>query len=192
MPEMMELPDTLRWTLIEPLLEVRLQRKLTELRQRSATHHLNTIFFQTLSRYLGALKNNEAMEQVARSIPYSCLKKHANNLTALEAILLGQAGLLTTPPHDEYEATLLAEYHFYRQKFALQPPEGILFRKLRLRPPSFPARRLALVAQLMHHEEELLAAITSYNQPLVTELLAMPPPNIGRSIPILPNPLPPT
>lgn len=175
MPEMMEVEESHLWSLIRPLLHLRFSRKLEELRQRSDTNHLNTIFFHTLMHYLGALKNNEAMEQVARSIGYSFLKKHANDTTALEAMLLGQAGLISNAPRDAYEEMLLSEYLFYRKKFGLSPVDGLSFKHLRVRPSSFPARRLAIVAQIIHREEEILPAITNGDLTTVRRILALPP-----------------
>lgn len=40
-------------------------------------------------RYVGRHQNNEVMEQVAHSLPYSYLKKHRIPLAALEAMLTG-------------------------------------------------------------------------------------------------------
>ena len=73
-----------------------------------------------LVAYLGCHRNNDPMEETARSIPYRALKRHASDPMALEAILLGQAGLLqTTAPRDDYEAQLTEEYLFYRSAFDL-------------------------------------------------------------------------
>ncbi|MDO5036175.1 MAG: DUF2851 family protein [Porphyromonas sp.] len=175
MPEMMSLEPNQRDVIIHSLLPQRLDRKLAELRARTNDNHLNTIFFYTLVRYLGALKNNDAMEQVARSIRYSYLKKHSDDLTALEAILLGQAGLISDTPRDSYEAELLGEYQFYREKFALTPASSIHFKRLRVRPVSYPTRRLAIAAQIIHHEEELLDAMQGGDTGRLRRVLATPP-----------------
>lgn len=175
MPEMMVLGAEGVLDRALQLLPERVEDKLTKLRGRSETDHFNSIFYLTLMRYVGAHQNNEVMEQVAHSLPYSFLKKHASDLTALEAMLMGQAGLLSEAPRDDYEARLLEEYQFYRQKFDLTPLPSGSFRYLRLRPPSFPARMLGIVAMIIHHEEELLSAVAQLDKPKIVSALKVAP-----------------
>lgn len=157
------------------LLEERVWDKLAKLRARSDTDHFNSIFYLTLMRYVGVHQNNEVMEQVAHSLPYSYLKKHASDPLSLEAMLLGQAGLLSETPRDEYEERLLGEYSFYREKFGLTPLPSGRFRYLRLRPPSFPTRMLGIVAMIIHHEEELLSAVAGLDKASVLRVLRVAP-----------------
>lgn len=157
------------------LLPQRIEDKLSLLQARSDSDHFNSIFYLTLMRYVGAHQNNELMESIARSLPYQFLKKHSSDLIALEAMLLGQAGLLTDEPRDEYEGRLLSEYQFYRQKFSLTPLPNGQFRFLRLRPAAFPARMLGIVAQIIHHEEALLSAITRLQHSEIIRILRVKP-----------------
>lgn len=163
------------------LLPNRIETKLQHLRARSDSDHFNSIFYLTLMRYVGAHQNNEVMESVARTLPYHYLKKHASDPLALEAMLIGQAGLLSAKPHDEYEEHILAEYLFYRQKFSLIPIPAKSFRYLRLRPAAFPARMLAIVAQILHHEEELLSAIIRLNHKEIVRVLTLEPSDYWQS-----------
>lgn len=156
------------------LLNSRLSRKLNDLILRSSDSHVNTIFYRTLMRYMGAFQNNDVMEIVASSLPYIYLKKHAGDIKALEAMLLGQSGLIKEPVSDEYSAELLTEYHFYKEKFGLIPI-NVKFSYLRLRPSSFPARRLAIIAQLIHREDDLLSAIIHLQKDKIIHLLSLPP-----------------
>ena len=175
LPEVASLPREQWQELTELLLPQRLQRKVEALQQCSQTTHINEIFYKSLMRYLGAYQNNAAMEEVANSLPYQYLKKHANDLEALEAMLIGQAGLFNATPADAYEATLQEQYLFFQQKFGLSPISPQLFSYLRLRPPSFPSRMLALVAQLLHREVDLLQAITTLDHSGVYQLLQAAP-----------------
>ena len=137
---------------------------------------VNAFLFRSIMRYLGCHRNNDPMEETARSIPYRALKRHASDPTALEAILLGQAGLLhTTAPRDEYEAQLTEEYLFYRSAFDLTPIGEGKFRKLRLRPAAYPARMLSIAAQIFHHEDELMGAVTTRDWERLDHLLRVKP-----------------
>lgn len=161
--------------LVPGLLRERMHQKLEKRTGTTAGTYSNTFFYHALMRYLGAHQNNDVMEQVARSLPYTYLKKHASDPAALEAMLLGQAGQISSEPRDSYEAELGKEYAFYREKFALEPlPPGV-FRKLRVRPPSYPARMLAIAAQIIHREDELRTALVNQDYTTLTSLLSHPP-----------------
>lgn len=107
--------------------------------------------------------------------PHNILKKHANQLQTLEAILLGQAGLISDQPRDAYEAKLAEEYHFYRQKFGLTPIAQNSFNRLRVRPVAFPTRRLAMVARWLQQYDALLTAFAQSDRATIEKIFALPP-----------------
>lgn len=104
-----------------------------------------------LMRYWGNKVNNDAFEQIARSLPVRILRKHTDQLPLLEALYFGQAGLLEDIPNDEYQAKLKEDYLFLRTKYNLTPIAPGSIRLLRLRPSAFPHRRLAQMASLRYH-----------------------------------------
>lgn len=174
-PEIAEVPEIKLHNILDRLAVDRLQSKITALGQRTEDDSYHALFYHTLMRYLGAHGNNDAMTLVAQQLPHLFLKKHANDLTALEAMLLGQASLISDNPRDDYEARLRDEYLFYAKKFDLRPvPQGI-FRKLRIRPYSYPARRLAIAASLMKQEGDIMTAISTLDFARLEALLASPP-----------------
>lgn len=175
MPELLQLGNEAILDKLLELLPIRLEEKLQKLRQRSETNDLNTLLYQTLVRYVGAKQNNDVLECVAQHLPYTYLKKHATDLTALEAMLIGQAGLIKNEPRDDYEAQLLSEYLFYQNKFGLTPIAPMSFSHLRLRPSSFPTRMLAIVASIINNEEELLASLTALDKPCLIKCLSTSP-----------------
>ncbi len=175
MPELLEIGcDRILDKALE-LLPIRVEEKLEKLKRRSDTNHLNTLFYHTVMRYIGGLQNNDIMEQVAQQLPYAYLKKHATNIQALEAMLIGQASLFNPHPRDDYERALKEEYTFYRSKFSLTPIPPDSYTYLRLRPSSFPARMLGIVAALLHNEEALLSALTQLDKPKIIESLRQSP-----------------
>lgn len=112
-----------------------------------------------LMRYLGGKVNNDAFEQIARQLSPSILLKHKTSSLALEALLLGMGGLLESDPIspevDQYREQLGEEFTFLAHKYHLSPlPPGTI-RMLRLRPSAFPHRRLAYLAVLYYHSDNL-------------------------------------
>lgn len=119
-------------------------------------------FYVVLTRSLGTGVNSDAMERLARSLPYSCLLHHKDNLTQLRALLLGQAGLLQSqdaamkPAADQQEWHLMQrEYAFLRQKFQLTPLPPTVWKMGRIRPPAQPEERLKALALLIYSRRDL-------------------------------------
>lgn len=110
---------------------------------------LQTVFV-TLARGLGFGTNADNMERLARSIPYQKLLRHTDNTEVIEAILLGQAGLLNhSAPADEYEAYLSREYNFYATKYGLRPIASPVWHLSARNYANTPLRRLALLAKII-------------------------------------------
>jgi len=106
--------------------------------------------FVTLGRALGAGINGDAFERVAASLPLRLMHKHCDSLLSLEAMLFGQANLLAGAPSAPYTDQLRREYEFLSDKFGLRAPESLTWRMSRMRPASFPHRRLATLAHMAY------------------------------------------
>lgn len=115
--------------------------------------------FITLARALGAGINGDAFERIAASLPLRLLHKHSDSLLALEAFLFGQARMLDEAPAGPYVDRLKTEYEFLRNKFGLRAPESIIWRMSRMRPASFPHRRIATLAQMVYGGFNLMQQI---------------------------------
>lgn len=95
---------------------------------------------------------------LAQSLPLKILASHRDNLQQLEALILGQSGLLDAVPRpDAYTHDLLKEYHFLRRKYALTPVPAYQWKFMRMRPANFPSIRLAQFAMLIHQSLDLFA-----------------------------------
>lgn len=122
-------------------------------------------FYVVLLRSLGTGVNSDNMERLARSLPYSCLLHHRDNLLQLTALLLGQSGLLSKPaatlPQEQQSEWLLMqrEYAFLSQKFSLKPMPGNVWKTGRIRPPAQPEYRLRVFARLIHHHHDLYSKV---------------------------------
>jgi hypothetical protein len=103
-------------------------------------------FFVMLARSFGFGTNAEPFEMMARQTPIKAILHHGDDLKQIEAILLGQSGLLGDVPKDAYHAQLLREYTFLKAKYNLSAVDAHLFKFLRLRPGNFPTIRMAQLA----------------------------------------------
>jgi hypothetical protein len=138
----------------------RLQRKsgyVLQLLQQN-NNHWEEAFWQLLAKNFGGSINAEAFEAIARSVPVTLLAKHKNQLQVLEAILLGQSGLLQNVFSESYPRLLQREYRFWQKKYQLNKI-SVPVHFLRMRPASFPTVRLAQLAMLVHHSSHLFSKI---------------------------------
>jgi hypothetical protein len=144
----------------ERLLAERLLRKAktvaTYLQQNN--YHWEETFWWLLARNFGMKVNADAFEAVARSVSITNLAKQKYQVQQLEALLLGQAGLLKKAFSEEYPKLIQVDYNFQQHKYKIKPvPVPFLF--LRMRPGNFPTIRLAQLAMLIHKSAHLFAKI---------------------------------
>ncbi len=144
----------------ERLLLERLLRKnkhIVQLLHNNQAYWEETCW-QLLARNFGTPVNAEAFENMARTLPLAILLRHRHQLTVVEALLLGQAGLLQGDYTDDYARLLQREYSFHRRKYKLPaPPHAAWF--LRMRPAAFPTIRLAQLAALLTKSTHLFTSI---------------------------------
>jgi hypothetical protein len=124
-------------------------------------------FYMMLALNFGFKVNNEAFEQLARSLPLGVLGKHKNNLLQVEALLFGQAGLLDkkTSLKDIYFDELQKEYRHLKTKFTLTPIPESIWKFMRTRPVNFPTIRIAQFAQLVVQSTHLFSKILEEENP---------------------------
>lgn len=154
---LLELSTQERRILFSCLYRMRMQRKVRAAAQILARSDgdWNQCFYALLCRYFGGTLNGEALEQLAFSLPLHLLQKHSDHLEQVEALLLGQASLLSVLPDSDYRQFLEREYSFLRHKYELHPlPVGVV-RRARARPANLPERRLLQLAQLLTEREFL-------------------------------------
>lgn len=117
-------------------------------------------FYVSLARNFGFKVNNTPFELLAKSLPLRYLARHKSNLLQLEALLMGQAGLLAGKEFtDAYPQALQNEYRYLQTKLKLMPVDPKLWRFLRLRPANFPPIRIAQFAQLIYKSTSLFSYV---------------------------------
>lgn len=123
----------------------------------------NEVFYILLTRNFGFGLNSEPFQQLACSLPFRYIQKHRHSISQVEALLLGQAGLLEDEGGDEYYRLLRREYHFLAYKFGLKPIDSSRFKNLRVRPIGFPPLKLAQLAMLWFSYDTLFSQILEAN-----------------------------
>ena len=149
----------------------RLERKTEDIRRRAdrCNGSWEDAYFVTLARNYGFGINGDAFEQWAYHVPLPVVGKHRDDLFQVEAIFMGQAGLLnldTVPQHyreqalnEGYFAKLRNEYQYLAHKFSLEPMDAKLWRFLRLRPQNFPHIRISQLANLYYERKANLSKL---------------------------------
>jgi hypothetical protein len=144
----------------ERLLAERLTRKSAVVFDflEGNAEHWEEIFWWMLARNFGLKVNVEAFEEMARSIPTRILGRHKNQIHQLEALLMGQAGLLNESFSEDYPLLLQREYKFLQNKYGLHSIKLPIYFH-RMRPGNFPTVRLAQLAMLIHNSAHLFSKI---------------------------------
>lgn len=131
----------------------------------SATYHM-------LSRALGLKVNVDAMDALAYALPLSIIQKNANDRHHVEALLLGQAGILgAVDVHDDYSAALQITYTHLSHKYQLTALASSRWRYSKMRPTSFPDIRLAQLAAILNESTQLFQYIRENGVTAITDLL---------------------
>lgn len=148
------------------LLYERLSQKIDDIRDLllKTNFHFEEVFFRMLARGFGFSVNSAAFEILSASVPWPVVQKCRSSVLQMEALLLGQSGLLFKAchkyPEDEYLQELAVEYRFLQRKFDLVPMPASLWRWLRLRPENFPEIRIAQLAAMMVENVSLFSDLT--------------------------------
>ncbi len=156
-----------QWT--DALLAERLERKTDDILRWLEQYQKdwNEVFYILLCRNFGFGVNSDAFERLARSLPFKCILKQRPSVSQVEALFLGQAGLLNDSNENRhhYYRLLQQEYVFLRKKYGLQPLEPHIFWNLRLRPNATPHIKLVQLAAIWIRHDTLFSSILSARTP---------------------------
>lgn len=146
---------------LERLVVERLERKATAVSQMldDSKGSWETACYWLTAHYFGGKANAFPFELLAKSTPLTLLARYRNDRDRIEALLLGQAGLLNGYFEDEYPRQLQTEYEALRKGFSLTPISPHLWKFFRLRPSSFPTVRISQFASLMVSSKNLFSKL---------------------------------
>jgi hypothetical protein len=125
-------------------------------------------FYRLLSRYFGFRVNTEPFEMLATALPFKLIRKHADNIFQIEALLFGTAGMLQEglfreALNDDYYIDLIKEYRILSAKYSLKPIHGWLWKFSKLRPVNFPSIRISQLAAMVSVAGGLFSKVTGIN-----------------------------
>ena len=146
---------------LERLYVERLEQKseLTQKMLDTSQNDWEAVLIKLLFKNFGLKVNGDAFLNLINSIDFSIIRKEQQSLVNIEALLFGQAGLLSDDIQDAYYKTLQMEYNYLLKKHNLQVNMKSQFQFFRLRPNNFPTVRIAQLAALLNQHQNLFSKI---------------------------------
>jgi hypothetical protein len=145
----------------ERLYFERLERKSTEIRQLllDSNNDWEAVLFCMLAKNFGLNTNGVLFQNMAKSIPFSVIRKESFAVENLEALFFGQANMLETTFQDSYAKKLQQDYNYLIHKYKITKSVFGKVEFFKHRPDNFPTIRLAQLAALYHNEHNLFSKI---------------------------------
>ena len=145
----------------ERLFFERLERKSNPIFEslKLTNNDWETVLFCLLAKNFGLNTNGEIFLKIAKSIPFSVIRKESFEVGNLEALLFGNAGLLDVEKEDNYFKDLKFRYFYLLHKYQIEKKivEPVQFFKHR--PDNFPTIRLSQLANLYFYRQNLFSKI---------------------------------
>ncbi|MCB0790586.1 MAG: DUF2851 family protein [Flavobacteriales bacterium] len=136
---------------LESVLVERLIRKTKAVEQvfRSLGGDAQATTYHMLARAFGSKVNAEPFGMLANALPLRTLWRYRDDELRTEALLFGQAGLLSVDFIDDHPRRLQQEHTALAHLHALHPAPLAAWRFARMRPGNFPTVRIAQLAQVL-------------------------------------------
>lgn len=150
---------------LERLYIERLEQKsiyITDLLSKE-TNHWEAVLFKLLAKNYGLKINATSFAAMADSVNFNIIRKEKNKQENLEALLMGQSGLLSKDYDDVYYNNLKQLYRYQKEKYKLETSKiNVAF--FRLRPPNFPTIRISQLANLYVNRVNLFQDLMQENK----------------------------
>ena len=145
----------------ERLFFERLERKAIPIEQLLAEteNDWEAVLFCMLAKNFGLNTNGETFLKLAKSIPFSVIRKESFEVANLEALLFGTADLFPMDVQDRYTKDLKNRYDYMVQKHQLKKLIIASVQFFKHRPDNFPTIRLSQLAMLYHKKQNLFSKI---------------------------------
>lgn len=117
------------------------------------------VLFSLLAKNFGLNTNGNSFLQIAKSIPFSIIRKESFEVENLEALLLGASGLLDDEKEDTYFTDLKLRCYYLLTKYQLEKRHIDAVQFFKHRPDNFPTIRLSQLANLYQKHQNLFSKI---------------------------------
>ncbi|MCH7402826.1 DUF2851 family protein [Belliella kenyensis] len=157
-----DVADIIKFSALEKALVERLDKKSSEVLEilDKTKGDWEEACFQWMMRAFGFKTNANAMEHLSAMLTIKMLKKHGGSSLIIQAILLGQAGLIPDEVQDEYGKILKGEFDFHSKKYSLPTPMHFSqWKFMGVRPGNFPTYRLVQLGEIISKSPNLLSTI---------------------------------
>jgi hypothetical protein len=157
----------------ERLYFERLERKSSEIAQllKESNNDWEAVLFCLLAKNFGLNTNGALFLNIAKSIPFSVIRKESFTIENLEALFFGQANMLQTNFQDSYPNKLQHDYNYLCHKYTISIRVFDKVEFFKHRPDNFPTIRLAQLAALYHKEHNLFSKIVNVSS--ITEIYTL-------------------
>jgi hypothetical protein len=147
----------------ERLFFERLERKSKPIYEllEEKSQDWEAVLFCLLSRNFGLNTNGETFFKMAQSLPFSIIRKESFEVENLEALILGNAGLMDSEKEDNYFKDLKFRYYYLLHKYQIEKTGIGPVQFFKHRPDNFPTIRLSQLANLYHSQQNLFSKIST-------------------------------
>lgn len=141
----------------------RLERKSEEIKQllKESNNDWEAVLFCLLAKNFGLNTNGALFLNMAKSIPFSVIRKESFAIENLETLFFGQANMLESSFQDCYPNKLQNDYNYLCHKYTIFKSVFDKVEFFKHRPDNFPTIRLAQLAALYHKEHNLFSKIVN-------------------------------
>lgn len=175
-----QVPDLIKASMLDKALFQRLTNKhnlVYRLLEENKGNWEETAY-QLLANNFGFKVNSPSLLALAKDLPLQVITKQSDQLLSIEALLLGQAGLLHQKKQegpDDYQIALQKEHQYLVHKYQLptdkiQPSQWKFFR---LRPANFPTIRIGQLAKLLHQHPSIFDFLVNTPTEMLRKQLAV-------------------
>ncbi|SEP80990.1 DUF2851 family protein [Flavobacterium urocaniciphilum] len=150
---------------LESLFLNRLERKSEFIDKRLLETNFDweAVFFEMLAKNFGLNTNGECFYELAKSIPFSIIRKESFHVENLEALFFGKLHLLEEAIEDDYYLRLKKIWNYLKLKYKVPTTMVQQPQFFQLRPDNFPTIRLSQLLNLFANKQNLFSQIILAN-----------------------------
>jgi len=146
----------------------RMEQRVSEVQHllKQLNNDWEAVFFVFFAKGFGLNVNGPAFYEMAMHTPFKRILQLREDPIQLEALFLGQLGLLDPPFRGSYQEELFTQYSYFKTKYKLIRPLALKINFARLRPANFPTIRMAQLAQIYSKNGALFDAVVKQTSPI--------------------------